>query len=121
LIQIEVVISGLSNIYTHYITTYEEYQRDKTFVTVEIYHNRTSTWEVVCTDASWETRFRWLKGSGRQSNVTVEWHIPLQAAAGSYRIRHLGHAKQLQGSRPVVTPYEGVSAVFAVTPSYYHQ
>uniref|UniRef100_A0A667YJA3 Neutral ceramidase n=1 Tax=Myripristis murdjan TaxID=586833 RepID=A0A667YJA3_9TELE len=204
---IEVVISGLSNIYTHYITTYEEYQvqryegastiygphtlsaylqeyrglaraiaqggvaklpagpqpplfedsrlfnllpaaaldrkpanssfgdvlqqvypvyrvvrrADKTFVTVEIYHNRTSTWEVVCTDASWETRFRWLKGSGRQSNVTVEWHIPLQAAAGSYRIRHLGHAKQLQGSRPVVTPYEGVSAVFAVTPSYYHQ
>lgn len=32
-------------------------QRDKTFVTVEIYDNRTETWEVVHTDASWETRY----------------------------------------------------------------
>uniref|UniRef100_A0A3B1JG58 Neutral ceramidase n=1 Tax=Astyanax mexicanus TaxID=7994 RepID=A0A3B1JG58_ASTMX len=30
--------------------------RDKTFVTVEKFHNSTSTWEVVHTDASWETR-----------------------------------------------------------------
>lgn len=31
-------------------------QRDKTFITVEIYDNRTDSWEVVHTDASWETR-----------------------------------------------------------------
>lgn len=32
-------------------------QRDRTFVTVEIYDNRTESWEVVHTDASWETRY----------------------------------------------------------------
>uniref|UniRef100_A0A8C6LBN1 Neutral ceramidase n=1 Tax=Nothobranchius furzeri TaxID=105023 RepID=A0A8C6LBN1_NOTFU len=184
----EVVIAGLSNIYTHYITTYEEYQvqryegastiygphtltaylhkyrslaraiaqdrvselpagpeppfftknlfnlmaaaavdkkpdnssfgdvleqvypvyrqvrrlrsqgatQDTTFVTVEVYDNRTETWEVVYTDASWETRFHWLKGSNQQSNATIEWHIPPTAAHGTYRIQHFGHYKQMK-------------------------
>ncbi|KAM8729237.1 neutral ceramidase [Acanthopagrus schlegelii] len=95
--------------------------RDKTFVTVEIYDNRTNTWEVVYTDASWETRFHWLKGSNRQSNSTVEWHIPLAASSGSYRIRHFGHYKQLRNLKPVITPYEGVSNVFKVAASFYYQ
>ncbi|XP_036937767.1 neutral ceramidase isoform X2 [Acanthopagrus latus] len=95
--------------------------RDKTFVTVEIYDNRTNTWEVVYTDASWETRFHWLKGSNRQSNSTVEWHIPLAAPSGSYRIRHFGHYKQLRNLKPVITPYEGVSNVFKVAASFYYQ
>ncbi|KAI4898175.1 hypothetical protein NFI96_016251 [Prochilodus magdalenae] len=30
--------------------------RDQTFITVEKFHNSTNTWEVVHTDASWETR-----------------------------------------------------------------
>ncbi|KAF3703995.1 Neutral ceramidase [Channa argus] len=195
----EVVIAGLSNVYTHYITTYEEYQvqryegastiygphtlsaylqkyrglakaiaqdrvselplgpdppffkknlfsllplapidkkpentsfgdvlqqvypvyrpRDKTFVTVEIYDNRTDTWDVIHTDASWETRFHWLKGSNRQSNATIEWHIPAFAPSGSYRIRHFGHFKQLKG----ISPYEGTSSTFRVTPNFYYQ
>ncbi|XP_061563820.1 neutral ceramidase [Cololabis saira] len=95
--------------------------RDKTFVTVEIYENRTDSWEVVHTDASWETRFHWLKGSNRQSNTTVEWHIPPSASSGHYRIRHFGHYKQLKGLRPVITSYQGSSDVFRVTPSFYHQ
>lgn len=36
-------------------------QRDKTFVTVEIYDNRTETWEVVYNDASWETRLVYIQ------------------------------------------------------------
>ncbi|XP_017260665.2 neutral ceramidase-like, partial [Kryptolebias marmoratus] len=95
--------------------------RDKTFVTVEIYDNRTETWEVVHTDASWETRFHWLKGSNRQSNATIEWYIPPAAPSGSYRIRHFGHYKQMKGLRPVITPYEGSSDVFRVTDSFYYQ
>uniref|UniRef100_A0A4W6EAQ9 Neutral ceramidase n=1 Tax=Lates calcarifer TaxID=8187 RepID=A0A4W6EAQ9_LATCA len=190
----EVVIAGLSNVYTHYITTYEEYQvqryegastiygphtlsaylhkyrglaraiaqdkvselpagpeppfftknlfsllpaaavdrkpentnpkngffvdllsvaslpvcvlRDKTFVTVEIHDNRTETWEVVHTDASWETRFHWLQGSNRQSNATVEWHIPLSAPSGSYRIKHFGHYKQMKGLKHILIYYQ---------------
>ncbi|KAM4624315.1 neutral ceramidase [Polymixia lowei] len=94
--------------------------RDKTFVTVEMYHNRTARWEVIHTDASWETRFHWLKGSGRQSNATVEWHIPASAQPGSYRIRHYGHYKQMKGFRPVITAYEGTSMVFRVTQNYYY-
>uniref|UniRef100_A0A3Q2WCY0 Neutral ceramidase n=1 Tax=Haplochromis burtoni TaxID=8153 RepID=A0A3Q2WCY0_HAPBU len=92
--------------------------RDKTFVTVEIFDNRTETWEVVHNDASWETRFHWLKGSNRESNATVEWQIPPTASAGSYRIKHFGHYKELKGLQPVITPYEGSSDVFAVTASF---
>uniref|UniRef100_A0A8B9K218 Neutral ceramidase n=1 Tax=Astyanax mexicanus TaxID=7994 RepID=A0A8B9K218_ASTMX len=195
----EVVITGLCNIYTHYITTYEEYQvqryegastiygphtlsayiqhfrglaraiaegkvgelpkgpeppffsnlfsllgeppvdrspenttfgdvlqqvhpvykvRDKTFVTVEKFHNSTSTWEVVHTDASWETRFYWIKGTANQSNATVEWHIPLSAESGTYRIRHFGHYKQ-RVIFPVITAYEGSSHTFRVTKTLY--
>ncbi|KAK2884362.1 neutral ceramidase isoform X2 [Channa argus] len=91
--------------------------RDKTFVTVEIYDNRTDTWDVIHTDASWETRFHWLKGSNRQSNATIEWHIPAFAPSGSYRIRHFGHFKQLKG----ISPYEGTSSTFRVTPNFYYQ
>uniref|UniRef100_A0A3Q2FR61 Neutral ceramidase n=1 Tax=Cyprinodon variegatus TaxID=28743 RepID=A0A3Q2FR61_CYPVA len=94
--------------------------RDKTFVTVEIYDNRTETWEVVYNDASWETRFHWLKGSNRESNATVEWHIPQSAPTGFYRIRHFGHYKELQGLKPIITPYEGSSDVFTVTSNYYY-
>ncbi|XP_042363772.1 neutral ceramidase [Plectropomus leopardus] len=95
--------------------------RDKTFVTVEIYDNRTNTWEVVHTDASWETRFHWLKGSNQQSNSTIEWHIPPSAPSGSYRIKHFGHYKQWKGLRPVITPYEGTSDIFRVAASFYYQ
>ncbi|XP_056221482.1 neutral ceramidase [Seriola aureovittata] len=94
--------------------------RDKSFVTVEIYDNRTETWEVVHTDASWETRFQWLKGSNQRSNATVQWHIPPSALSGSYRIKHSGHYKQIKGLRPVITPYEGVSDIFTVTASFYY-
>uniref|UniRef100_A0A7N6BB39 Neutral ceramidase n=1 Tax=Anabas testudineus TaxID=64144 RepID=A0A7N6BB39_ANATE len=93
--------------------------RDKTFVTVEIYDNRTETWEIVHTDASWETRFHWLKGSNQQSNATIEWHIPSSAPSGSYRIRHFGHYKQWKGLQQVITAYEGASEVFRVASSFY--
>uniref|UniRef100_A0A8C7MHF3 Neutral ceramidase n=1 Tax=Oncorhynchus kisutch TaxID=8019 RepID=A0A8C7MHF3_ONCKI len=89
--------------------------RDKTFVTVEKYHNSTAHWDVVHTDASWETRFHWVK-NGAESNATIEWHIPLSAQAGSYRIRHFGHYKQRKGFlETVIMAYEGVSDVFRVS------
>uniref|UniRef100_A0A8D3D007 Neutral ceramidase n=1 Tax=Scophthalmus maximus TaxID=52904 RepID=A0A8D3D007_SCOMX len=95
--------------------------RQKTFVTVEIYDNRTAAWEVVYTDASWETRFHWLKGSNNRSNATVEWHILPSTPGGSYRIKHFGHFKQMKALRPVISPYEGSSDVFRVTDSFYYE
>ncbi|KAK5850381.1 hypothetical protein PBY51_001265 [Eleginops maclovinus] len=92
--------------------------RDTTFVTVEIHDNRTNTWEVVYTDASWETRFHWLKGSFQRSNATVDWFIPPAAPSGSYRIKHFGRYKE---KKNVFKPYEGTSDVFTVTDSFYYQ
>ncbi|CAL8262105.1 unnamed protein product [Arctogadus glacialis] len=94
--------------------------RDKTFVSVEVFQNTSSSWEVVHTDASWETRFHWVKGSNRESNATVEWHIPASAQQGSYRIQHFGHYKKMVGFRPVITAYQGSSDVFAVSHTYYY-
>ncbi|XP_066548984.1 neutral ceramidase [Amia ocellicauda] len=86
----------------------------KTFLTVEKYENLTQTWNIVYTDASWETRFHWIKGSGAESNATVEWHIPLSAPSGAYRVRHFGHFKERKGLSQVITPYNGTSSVFEV-------
>ncbi|KAJ3607818.1 hypothetical protein NHX12_024869 [Muraenolepis orangiensis] len=94
--------------------------RDQTFLTVEEFQNTTNTWEVIHTDASWETKFHWLKGSDQQSNATVEWHIPPWARPGSYRIRHSGHHKQMKGFRPLITAYQGASNMFSVAQTYYY-
>ncbi|XP_051927648.1 neutral ceramidase isoform X2 [Hippocampus zosterae] len=93
--------------------------RDQNFVAVEMHDNDSDTWTLVHSDASWETRFSWLKGSDRQSNATVEWHIPTNAAAASYRIKHFGHYKSMKGLRPVITPYQGTSDVFRVISTFY--
>uniref|UniRef100_A0A671RJL9 Neutral ceramidase n=1 Tax=Sinocyclocheilus anshuiensis TaxID=1608454 RepID=A0A671RJL9_9TELE len=199
----EVVVAGLCNIYTHYITTYEEYQIqryegastifgphtlsayiqryrglakaiahgtikelpkgpeppffdedklfnqvkdpvadvapadtvfgdileqvnpvykvvNKTFVTVERFHNDTDSWEIVHTDASWETRFHWIKGLAGRSQSKVEWHIPLTAQTGTYRIQHFGHYKQIMDNNTITTPYVGTSDAFKVTKSFYY-
>ncbi|KAG5855430.1 hypothetical protein ANANG_G00048980 [Anguilla anguilla] len=87
---------------------------EKTFVTVEEYHNQSQKWDIVHTDASWETRFHWIKGGGAQSNATVEWHIPSSARPGTYRIRHFGHFKEIKLLKPVITAYEGTSDTFRV-------
>ena len=60
-------------------------------------------------------RFHWVKGSGGQSNATVEWHIAPSAQTGTYRIRHFGHYKQIKIFKPIITAYEGMSDAFKVT------
>ncbi|KAM3591500.1 uncharacterized protein V6R79_002795 [Siganus canaliculatus] len=95
--------------------------RNFTFVTVEIHNDINNTWKVVHNDASWETRFHWLKGSNQQSNSTIEWFIPASADDGVYRIRHFGHYKERKVFIPIITPYEGTSDSFTVTSSFYRQ
>uniref|UniRef100_A0A671S8Q0 Neutral ceramidase n=1 Tax=Sinocyclocheilus anshuiensis TaxID=1608454 RepID=A0A671S8Q0_9TELE len=82
---------------------------NKTFVTVERFNNDTNSWEIIHTDASWETRFHWIKGLAGQSKV--EWHIPLTAQTGTYRIQHFGHYKQFTDNN-TITPYVGTSDAF---------
>uniref|UniRef100_A0A8C2DFV5 Neutral ceramidase n=1 Tax=Cyprinus carpio TaxID=7962 RepID=A0A8C2DFV5_CYPCA len=92
---------------------------NKTFVTVERFHNDTNSWEIVHTDASWETRFHWIKGLAGRSQSKVEWHIPLTAQTGTYRIQHFGHYKQSTNNN-TITPYVGTSDAFKVTKSFYY-
>ncbi|KAF3852991.1 hypothetical protein F7725_013679 [Dissostichus mawsoni] len=79
--------------------------REIKFVTVEIHDNRTNTWEVVYTDASWENQ-----GSFQRSKATVDWFVPAAAPSGSYRINTSETSKRRRTSssrtkgRPMSSP-----------------
>ncbi|XP_068115033.1 neutral ceramidase [Hyperolius riggenbachi] len=94
-----------------------EYMSEKTYLSVEKYESGTGTWRTIHNDASWETRYYWYKGTGGQSNATIEWHIPTTTEAGIYRIHHYGHYKQRL--IPVnIVPYEGVSSELQIRSLY---
>ncbi|XP_032101510.1 neutral ceramidase isoform X2 [Sapajus apella] len=87
----------------------------QTFLTVERYEATSTSWQIVCNDASWETRFYWHKGLLGLSNATVEWHIPDTAQPGIYRIKYFGHnRKQDILKPPVILSFEGTSSAFEV-------
>ncbi|XP_044895798.1 neutral ceramidase isoform X2 [Felis catus] len=132
------VISGLCNVYTHYITTFEEYQGEvaevifvganpknsaenqthQTFLTVEKYEATSATWRIVHNDASWETRFYWHKGLLGHSNATIQWHIPGTAQPGIYRMKYFGHHRKQDFLKPaVILPFESTSSAFEVVTS----
>lgn len=64
-------------------------------------------------------RFHWIKGLAGRSQSKVEWHIPLTAQTGTYRIQHFGHYKQSTNNN-TITPYLGTSDAFKVTKSFYY-
>ncbi|XP_071530877.1 neutral ceramidase [Panulirus ornatus] len=82
------------------------------FLTVER-QNETGHWQVVATDASWQTRFIWDRVSSLlgTSVASVKWDIPADTPDGTYRITHSGHHKTLFRG---VFPYHGVSHPFKV-------
>ncbi|XP_064457109.1 neutral ceramidase B-like [Ornithodoros turicata] len=86
---------------------------DGTYLTVEKLRDDGDTWEVIATDANWETRFYWKRTSTLwgHSQVTVTWDIPKDAEPGLYRIRHFGHSKNLL---QLIMPYEGTSGRFRI-------
>uniref|UniRef100_A0A2K5IDH2 Neutral ceramidase n=1 Tax=Colobus angolensis palliatus TaxID=336983 RepID=A0A2K5IDH2_COLAP len=90
-------------------------QTHQTFLTVEKYEATSTSWQTVCNDASWETRFYWHKGLLGLSNATVEWHIPDTAQPGIYRIRYFGHNRKQDILKPaVILSFEGTSPTFEV-------
>uniref|UniRef100_A0A8I5UX74 Neutral ceramidase n=1 Tax=Pongo abelii TaxID=9601 RepID=A0A8I5UX74_PONAB len=90
-------------------------QTHQTFLTVEKYEATSTSWQIVCNDASWETRFYWHKGLLGLSNATVEWHIPDTAQPGIYRIRYFGHNRKQEILKPaVILSFEGTSPAFEV-------
>ncbi|KAJ1141773.1 hypothetical protein NDU88_008101 [Pleurodeles waltl] len=89
-----------------------DFMANQTFLAVEKYEQASDIWQVVHNDASWETRFYWLKGSGGYSNATVEWHITNSSDPGTYRISYFGHRKAALSR---IIPFEGVSSNFTVS------
>lgn len=86
---------------------------EKTFLTVEIYDEKMNQWQVVATDASWETKFVWQRTGlvFGESQASIYWDIPLDVQPGIYRIRHFGASKNIFQT---ISPYSGSSSPFKV-------
>lgn len=89
---------------------------NRTFLEVQLQDGADSSWSVVATDACWETRMYWKRGTiidaiVGESTARIEWRIPLTAVRGSYRIIHYGYHKYLTGK---IAPFSGESNVFSV-------
>jgi len=85
-----------------------------TFLTVER-KNADGTWQMVADDGDVATKYKWARVACVPtlacSHVTIDWTIPADAAAGTYRIRHFGNAKALDGK---ISAYSGTSRQFTV-------
>ena len=74
--------------------------------------NADGTWSVMAYDWDWETTYTWSRDHCLAcSRNTVQWTIPSTAAPGTYRIRHDGTWKSVDGS---MHPYVGFSREFTV-------
>ncbi|XP_041379679.1 neutral ceramidase 2-like, partial [Gigantopelta aegis] len=95
-------------------------QTSKTFLTVEMLKNE-GRWEVMATDANWETKFEWRITSMLlgESSATITWDIPSYMAPGTYVIKHFGYSKSLFGKSlsGTITPFSGRSSTFNVLAS----
>jgi neutral ceramidase len=81
---------------------------------LEVQRSEGGGWVTVRDDGDWDTRFVWKRGLKGESEATVSWDIPEDAASGQYRMRYLGEAKDHRG---VVHVFVGVSPDFEVIPS----
>lgn len=70
-----------------------------------------STWVKVADDGDFATRFSWKRDGIAASKVTLSWDVPRDAAAGTYRMRWFGSARNLFGTAREVT---GTSPTFIV-------
>jgi neutral ceramidase len=86
-------------------------RRGGTFL--EVQRGETSGWHTVADDGDWATRFHWSRVQKSGSEVTILWDIPEDAAAGRYRIRYRGDAKDASGA---LLPVTGTSPDFVVSP-----
>ncbi|MTI12301.1 neutral/alkaline non-lysosomal ceramidase N-terminal domain-containing protein [Sansalvadorimonas verongulae] len=85
-------------------------RRLKSFMTVEK-QNKSHQWFEVVNDDDWDTRFVWQPDySGSHSGeACVEWHVPYDAAPGTYRLGHHGIWRSPQGA---MVPYFGYTKSF---------
>nr|XP_018916875.1 PREDICTED: neutral ceramidase [Bemisia tabaci] len=89
--------------------------RGSSFLLVEHLPINGNKWEVVATDANWETIITWKRQSLLlgTSAVVIKWTVPEDAPFGKYRIKHQGYSKPVIGA---LHQYQGLSRVFQVVP-----
>ncbi|XP_059485796.1 neutral ceramidase [Neocloeon triangulifer] len=89
--------------------------QEESFMTVEkrVQRENTTFWQIVATDANWETKFHWYRTSFLKgmSEARTEWIIPEGTEPGVYRFSHKGHAKLVFGG---ISSYRGHSRPFQV-------
>uniref|UniRef100_A0A3Q0KPD2 Neutral ceramidase n=1 Tax=Schistosoma mansoni TaxID=6183 RepID=A0A3Q0KPD2_SCHMA len=90
-----------------------------TYLTVEIYNKTLDEWNIMYTDANWETKFTWNRDGffswllGR-SYAIIEWTVSSIdgiCIPGTYRIKHFGTSKNIFGRK---THFSGVTNNFTV-------
>ncbi|XP_053697555.1 neutral ceramidase-like [Sabethes cyaneus] len=85
---------------------------EKTYLTVEKQVGE-NDWKIVATDASWDTRFKWIRKSTlfAYSDVEVEWETGQETEPGTYRIQHFGYWRYILGG---TYPYNGTTRNFSI-------
>ncbi|WP_125079144.1 neutral/alkaline non-lysosomal ceramidase N-terminal domain-containing protein [Mycobacterium sp. P7213] len=85
--------------------------RGGTYVRVE--HQTGGQWRTVADDSDWSTMFRWRRAGRRGSTITVTWAIPENTAAGRYRLRYDGDARDRDGR---ISAFTGATEPFDISP-----
>ncbi|XP_058058756.1 neutral ceramidase-like [Anopheles bellator] len=80
---------------------------------VEEHQPADGEWEVIATDANWETKFKWYRRSTlfAYSDIELEWEITDVVDPGTYRIQHFGYWRYILGG---TFPYNGTTRNFYV-------
>jgi neutral ceramidase len=84
---------------------------------LEVQQSTPAGWVTVAEDGDVETRFH-AKKVKKYHEVEVQWHIPADAKAGTYRLVYYGTSHVSEGlfKKPVYQEYNGTSSSFAVAP-----
>ncbi|CAG2115002.1 unnamed protein product [Medioppia subpectinata] len=92
---------------------------DSTYLTVEKLNENNKDWDVMATDANWETKFVWRRTNAvlGYSEVDVIWNIPANAQNGKYRIRYFGDHKNILGH---ISPFTATTNTFQVVSTFYY-
>ena len=83
-------------------------RRDDTYLAIE--RDRAGTWTREYDDGDWYTKI-FFDAAGPITTTTVEWDIPTNQPAGTYRVVLYGSSRDLAGH---LTPFTGISSSFAV-------
>ncbi|XP_021703072.1 neutral ceramidase [Aedes aegypti] len=86
---------------------------EKTYFTVEKQIGE-DQWKVIATDASWETKFKWIRKSTlfAYSDIEFEWDTGLDTDEGIYRIQHFGYWRYILGG---TYAYNGTTRNFSIS------